>query len=318
MVVLIAAILIIFVNVKRKTITVVVNGQPTKFVTYKSTIEDALKKKNITIGPKDYISPSLNSRIKENETINIKKAVNIKIEVDGKELALISSEDSVGLMLKTENISLSDSDKVKPALSTPITEGMNVEVIRVQTKSLFEVKPIKYNEIVKVNTKLANTKRYVRQEGKTGEKRVSYSVVYENGIEVSRTTLKESIIKNPVDKVIEQGGYPLMPVSRGGSIMPYSRVIKARATAYWAVRGVGKTYTASGRKAIRNPEGYSTIAVDPSIFPYGTKLFIEGYGFAVAADTGTAIVGNKIDVFFDTYKEACSYGAKYVNVYRLD
>ncbi len=108
-----------------------------------------------------------------------------------------------------------------------------------------------------------------------------------------------------------------MPVSRGGSIMSYSRVFEARATAYWAINGVGKTYTASGRKAVWNPDGYSTIAVDPKVIPYGTKLFVQGYGFAIAADTGTAIKGNKIDVYFNTYRQACDWGAKYVKVYIL-
>jgi 3D (Asp-Asp-Asp) domain-containing protein len=230
----------------------------------------------------------------------------------------MSSADNVGLMLQAEGIKLGESDKINPSLDTHLTEDMNIEVIRVETKTLSEVVPVNFKEVVKSNRRLANTKRRVLQAGKNGEKRITYSVVYENGIEVSRTTVKEAVTKNPVDRVIEQGAYPLMPVSRGGSILPYSKVINVRATAYWAVRGVGRTYTASGRRAVRNPDGYSTIAVDPSIFPYGTKLFIEGYGFAIAADTGTAIVGNKIDVFFDTYREACSYGAKYVKVYRLN
>lgn len=81
--------------------------------------------------------------------------------------------------------------------------------------------------------------------------------------------------------------------------------------------GVGKTYTATGRKAVRDPSGYSTIAVDPKIIPYGTKMYIEGYGYALAADTGGAIVGNKIDVYFDTKNEALNWGVKHVNVYIL-
>src|SRR3712207_7625161 len=77
-------------------------------------------------------------------------------------------------------------------------------------------------------------------------------------------------------------------------------------TLFRSVNGVGSTYTSSGRKAIRNPNGYSTIAVDPRVIPFGTKLYVEGYGYAIAADEGTSIIGKTIDVYFNTYKEARS------------
>ena len=311
-------LLITFISIKRKTITVTINSKATRFVTYKSTVSEALSAKGISINSKDYVSPALNSKLTEGESISVKKAVNVAVAVDGKDLAVMSSQDNIGLMLKQEGIVLNGSDRVTPAENTPLSEGLKVEVIRVETKTLSESKPVAFKEIVKTNKKLANTKRRTLQEGKAGEMKVTYSVVYENGSEVSRTPIKETVVRRSTDRIIEQGSYPLMPVSRSGSLLPYSRVTTVRSTAYWAVSGVGKTYTASGRKAVRNPDGYSTIAVDPSIFPYGTKLFIEGYGFAIAADTGSSIVGNKIDVFFDTYKEACSYGVKYVKIYRLN
>jgi 3D (Asp-Asp-Asp) domain-containing protein len=194
---------------------------------------------------------------------------------------------------------------------------MNVKVVRVDIKAITETVPVQFKEVIKVNKSLANTKKLISQEGKDGEKKVTTQITYEDGKEVSREIVGETIIKNARDKVIVQGTYPYMPVSRNGSIMSYSRVFQAKATAYWAVSGIGKTYTASGRLAVWNPDGYSTIAVDRSIIPYGTKLFIEGYGFAIAADTGSAIIGNKIDVYFNTIQQARSWGAKYVKVYVL-
>ncbi|AIY80330.1 hypothetical protein FDC58_00300 [Clostridium botulinum] len=72
--------------------------------------------------------------------------------------------------------------------------------------------------------------------------------------------------------------------------------------------------TASGTPCVRNPEGISTISVDPSVFPYGTILYIEGYGYAVAADSGAAIKGNKIDVYFNSDEECCEWGVRDVKV----
>ncbi len=316
-VVLVIVFLFTTMYMKRKTITVVIDGDQKKVVTYRNTVAQALKTNDILLGPKDKIDISLDSKVTDNQYINIKRALNVTVTVDGKDISLLSSEDSIGTMLLAEGITLRDSDKVLPEKSASLTEGMNVKVIRVDIKASTEVVPIQFKEVVKINKSLANTKKQVSQEGKNGEKKVTTSITYEDGKEVSREIVNETIIKKAQDKIIVQGTYPYMPVSRGGSIMSYSRVFQARATAYWAVRGVGKTYTASGRKAVWNPDGYSTIAVDRSIIPYGTKLFVEGYGFAIAADTGSAIIGNKIDVYFNTIQQARSWGAKYVKVYVL-
>jgi 3D (Asp-Asp-Asp) domain-containing protein len=241
----------------------------------------------------------------------------MKLYVDGKQLDVTTPEETVGSMLKAEGITLGSDDKINIDKEAKLSKDMEIVITRVEVKTNTESIPLSFKEVVKENSSLANTKREVVQNGRDGEKQVTTKIVYEDGTEVSREVVSEKVTISPVDKIIVQGTYPLMPVSSSGEAVAYSRVFKARATAYWAVRGVGKTNTASGKKAVRDPNGYSTIAVDPSVIPYNTKLFVEGYGFAIAADTGTAIIGNTIDVFFNTYGEACKWGVKYVNVYVL-
>ena len=69
---------------------------------------------------------------------------------------------------------------------------------------------------------------------------------------------------------------------------------------------------------LRDPNGYSTIAVDPSVIPLGTKVYVEGYGYAIAADTGGAIKGNRVDLFFNTEAEASNWGVRNLDVYILN
>lgn len=102
-------------------------------------------------------------------------------------------------------------------------------------------------------------------------------------------------------------------LSRGISTSPsYSQVLDMQATAY-----TGDGITASGAATTRDPDGYSTIAVDPRVIPIGSTVYVEGYGYAVASDTGGAIKGNIIDVFFHSESEASNWGRRSVKVYIL-
>lgn len=102
--------------------------------------------------------------------------------------------------------------------------------------------------------------------------------------------------------------------SRGGSgSLSYSKVLTMEATAY-----CGDSVTASGAATVRNPNGYSTIAVDPRVIPLGTKVYVDGYGYAIACDIGGAIKGNIIDLFVNSEAEAENWGRRSVTVYILN
>lgn len=76
----------------------------------------------------------------------------------------------------------------------------------------------------------------------------------------------------------------------------------------------GGTLTATGSKPIYNPGGISTIAVDPNVIPLGSKVYVSGYGTAIAADTGGAIKGNIIDVYFNSEADCIAWGRRNVTV----
>ena len=92
-----------------------------------------------------------------------------------------------------------------------------------------------------------------------------------------------------------------------------SRVLYVSATAYSAQDPGNSTRTAAGTLVRRG-----VIAVDPNVIPMGTRVFIPGYGEAVAEDTGGAIKGNHIDIAFDTHKEALTFGRKNLEVYIME
>jgi Uncharacterized protein conserved in bacteria, COG3584 len=103
-------------------------------------------------------------------------------------------------------------------------------------------------------------------------------------------------------------------VGRSGAFRT-AKVLEMHASAYTPHRSGGGT--GSGRTATGLPAGYGLVAVDPRVIPLGTVLYIEGYGMAIAADTGRAIRGHKIDLCYATRQQAIQFGRRTVRVHLL-
>ena len=97
-----------------------------------------------------------------------------------------------------------------------------------------------------------------------------------------------------------------------GESMSYDYAIDMEATAYLPTDGSGEGITAMGI-----PATYGIVAVDPNVIPLGSRVYIPGYGEALAADTGGAIYGNRIDLCMESYWEAMDFGRRYVTVFVL-
>ena len=132
----------------------------------------------------------------------------------------------------------------------------------------------------------------------------------EDGKEVAREVVESKVITEPVNQIVAKGTKEELVLSRGSDNINYKKKMVVEATAY-----SGDTITATGTVPRRNPNGLSTIAVDPNVIPLGTKVYVEGYGYAVAEDTGGAIKSNIIDLFLNSKSECRSWGRRNVNLY---
>ena len=88
--------------------------------------------------------------------------------------------------------------------------------------------------------------------------------------------------------------------------------LEMEATAYLPTDGGGDGVTATGI-----PAQWGIVAVDPDVIPLGTRLYIPGYGEALAADTGGAIEGSKIDLCMESYDERMDFGRRTITVHVL-
>ncbi len=172
--------------------------------------------------------------------------------------------------------------------------------------------------LFEVNRRLPPRHKVLKAEGKPGEKIVVWRVYYRNGKEIKRVKLEEQTLEPPQPRIYEIGVHGHI-VSRGavgrGSSFRTAKVVEMHASAYTPHRsggGTGSGYTTSGL-----PAGYGLVAVDPRVIPLGTVLYVEGYGMAIAADTGRAIKGHKIDLCFATRQQALQFGRRKVRVHIL-
>ena len=312
----VGAIAAITIMNMRKTLTISIDGKEETFVTYKGTVQDVLQDKNIAVGVKDKVQPSLESKVSEKETIKIKSAIPVEITANGVQLEVQSADGTIGEMLKNEEEALQeygikfneDIDEVSPSLDSQIEDNMRVQIVNVEKKELVQNEPINFETIVEKDESLDKSVSKVKSEGVNGEKEVTYEVVYRDGVETSRNVTSTKTITEPKNEIVIKGTGQVY-ASRGGESINYKEKLNCVATAY-----SGDRTTATGRSPVRNPGGMSTIAVDPPFIPLGSKVYVEGYGYAIAADTGGAIKGNIIDLFLNSSSECWSWGRRPVTV----
>lgn len=320
-VIIISIILSVTLVNMRKTITMKIDGKEETFVTYKRTVKDVLNTQGVVVNPKDKVQPALNSNVSEGDTISIKRAVSVELIVGDKKIEIETAEDTIEDMLEVEKEELKDQgieydagvDEVTPALDSKIEENLQVNLVNVEVKSELAKEAIDFDVIVEEDSSLESGLEETRQEGAAGEKEVVYEVVYKNGVEFSKSVKSSKVVAEPVNKIVAQGTRRVF-ASRDGQLLDYKSVLYCESTAY-----SGGGVTATGTVPVRDPNGISTIAVDPRVIPLGSLVYVEGYGKAVAADTGGAIKGNIIDVYVNSEQEAYnSWGRKYnVPVYIL-
>lgn len=301
----------------RKTVVVSIDGKETSIVTYNNTFGKALSSNKIIVGPKDKTTPNLDSRVNDGDKIYIKRAVNVEVAVDGKQLKLLSAEDNITNMFEAENLVVDDFDKVAPARETPLTDGLKVLVTRVKTEIVKESKVLDFTSIQKQDDNMEKGQVKILQEGQQGQEDITTKIVYEDGKVVAKQVVSQIVVKQPVQKITAVGILGAVPnLSRGGNKVLYKKSLRMVATAY-SPEEVGGQRTATGTTPKRNKSGYSTIAVDPRVIPLGTRVYVDGYGYAIAEDTGGGINGNKIDVFVNSLSECYSWGVRNVTVYIL-
>jgi resuscitation-promoting factor RpfB len=301
---------------KAKEIVLTVNGKDKKVWTTAKTVEQFVKEQQLSLKEHDVIKPNLTADIQDQGKIKIESAFPVKLVVGGKAQQVWTTSTTVADLLKQQKVSLGEIDRVSPAKTEKITGKTQVEVIRVEKVTDVVEEETPFAVVNRKDSGLTKGKERVVQDGKKGKLEKRYEVVMENGKEVSRKLVGEKTLSDSKDKIVAIGtkAKPQPVVSRSKAPSNSGgRELTVTSTAYTANCAGCSGITASGYNLKANPNA-KVIAVDPSVIPLGTKVYVEGYGYAIASDTGGAIKGNKIDVFFSSQSRAEAWGRKTVKI----
>lgn len=288
-----------------KDVVVQVDGKTFNISTFAHTVGEALKEADIKVIPEDEITPGIDERLKDGLGIRIKRAFDVKILSDGKEYTVKTQPDTVANLLAKADILVGEKDKVKPQLDTYISAPTEVVVTRVNQKVVEEIKTIAYETVTRKDPNIPLGQKKVLQEGENGQEKIVTTLIFENGQVVSKNTTS-TVIKPAKPRIVLTGS--MLIASRGGVDFAYTKKLRMLATAY--------THTGNLTAMDTKPR-VGVAAVDPDVIPLGSRLYIDGYGFARAEDTGGAIKDNKIDLFMESRAEANRFGRKWVTVYVL-
>lgn len=309
-----------------KNVVVMDKGIKMNFKTTSRTVGSMLKASDIKLNEKDKLNISKDTKLEDDMKINITRSKAFTINMDGELIGGATTYKLIAEVLKEYNVVLGEFDMVTPSINSIINRGDIISITRVEKELVSTEEVIPYSTVIKMVKDLNPGEIKKVSGGKDGLKTVTYEVVIEDGREISRYIVDEEIKVEAESKIIKKGIDKLYVTSRGKPFR-YKEMIYMQATAYdLSVESCGKLpgepgygITYSGTKA--RP---GVIAVDPRVIPLGTKVYVEStdgtsdYGFAIAEDTGSAIKGNRVDIFIGDRRTALRYGRRNVKIYVIE
>lgn len=267
--------------------------------------------------------------------INVRRAQQALVDYYGEQMEVTSQGgETVEELLTRLNLSWSDMDTISVPLDAQVHDGMELQVAHVVRETQTYTTWLAHETIYSSDPALPEGTEKILIEGVDGEVLCEATVTYINGQETGRAVLSQRVVSQPVSEVIAVGSGAEAPAREedskmaaigdgiitlpSGEVLTYTKKMTCLATAYHCEGYVGTTATGTRARV-------GAIAVDPKVFPYGTRFYIvtqDGeyiYGVATAEDCGDKrfIHDTRLDLYFNTKRECILFGARNCDVYIL-
>lgn len=251
----------------------------------------------------------------------------VTVTINGTTTQYQTAAATVGDVLRERNVTVGPQDVVTPAIDVPVSDGMTILYSAASqtpapptTTSWIrdEKQALKQPTVHRFDFDLAPGTTKTIAPGYPGERDTLVRYTQGEDGSVQRWVISSHVSRRPRPRVVAVG----TDENAAFAQIEMHGLTRMSQLATSAMRMVATAYTADcsgcgGVTASGRPAGHGVVAVDPRVIPLGTRLFIPGYGPAVAGDTGGAIRGRRIDLGFNSLREALLFGRREVIVYRL-
>lgn len=319
--------MVLTVTVFAKTTYVITDGNTvTVHKSYETNPEKVLDHLGVQLGHTDkYVTQPSWGR----HEITIQRAKNVTVELYGQTVSIVSYDETVEALLHRMAVTVPKNGVVSPGMDALLYDGICVTVQTTFTVEESFTQPIAFDTVYVKTDYLPAGESVVLTEGTNGTAKCFGPVTYVNGKVTKQFAMSRITQTQPVDRLIAVGtgtgkaepGAPVVGQNKlltwDGQVLEFTHSDVFKATSYYRFPVDGEI-TAMGTHT-----RVGAIAVDPTVIPYWTKMYIvtqDGeyiYGVAVAEDCGTAIKGKWVDLFYETYEEACKFGRRQVDIYFL-
>lgn len=279
------------------------------------TVGEALHELGVSLHEADALFPPADISLVAGMTLQIARSVPLTIVADGASRQLRAAGEQVRDALAAAGLQLEGEDYSIPPPEAPLLAGMRLRVIRVREEVVYERETLPHRTLTQADPELELDQRRVLQEGQDGIRGLPQRIRYENGVEVSREVGAAELLQEARDHVIGLGSkIVLRSVNTPIGPRQYWRVLRMKATSYHPGSQGNSTATATGavlRKGI--------VASNPKVIPYGTEVYVEGYGVGSMEDTAAAWYVQQQPMFIDLGYSDADYRpwSKWVDVYLL-
>lgn len=312
-----------------QTTYVITDGDQVKvYTTFATNPIAVLSQAGVTLEEDDIYTTQPGDGVSE---ITVQRNQTITINNCGQQMQVNSYGETLEMLLDRLGIPTHGDYVVSTALNTETFDGMEVSVDCVVEMEQTYTEDIPFETVYREDPDMPQGQEKVLVEGTNGQLLKTANVTYKNSQQISNTVIRETVAMQPVDRVVAVGtgidesgeAKPVIGdgyiITADGQMLTYSETAQFKATAYSHLDAGCDMITATGT-TVRT----GTIAVDPKIVPYGTRMFIVSndgkyvYGIGTAEDCGGGIKGMRLDLYFDTRAKCFQFGVRQCTVYFLD
>ena len=307
---------------------VIKDGDQVKVInTYTTNPAKVLDEAGVALAADDFYTTE---NLRGETGITVQRAQNVTINNCGSVMQTVAYGETVEELLVRNGISIYGDYKVSVPLAEKTQNDMVISVEHVISNTETYTIEIPFNTSHVDDPTMELGQEQVITEGTAGQMLCKADVVYVNAEETSRAVLEETVLSQPSDRIIARGtgeavGAERQPIigdgfiiTTTGEVLTYTHSEKFKATAYSHLDAGCDMITATGTR-VRT----GTVAVDPRVIPYGTRMFIitnDGsyvYGLATAEDCGGGVKGNHVDLYFDNRSDCFQFGIRNCTIYFL-